>query len=33
MTQLINNSRFLKVIVEEKCFTCEKLKHIVVNCS
>ena len=31
--QLIINSRFLKVIVEEKYFTCKKLEHIVVDCS
>ena len=32
MTQLIIDSRLLKMIAEEKCFTCEKLKHIVVDC-
>ena len=31
MTQLIIDSRLLKVIAKEKCFTCEKLKHIVVD--
>ena len=31
MTQLIINSRLLKVIAEEKCFTCKKSEHIVVN--
>ena len=33
MTQLIIHSRLLKVIAEEKCFTCKKLKHIVVDYS
>ena len=33
MIQLIIDSRLLKVIAEEKCFTCEKSKHIVVDCS
>ena len=33
MTQLIINSRLLKVIAEEKCFICKKLEHIIVDCS
>ena len=33
ITQLIINSRLLKVIAEEKCFTCKKSEHIVVDCS
>ena len=33
ITQLIIDSRFLKVIAEEKCFTCKKSEHIVVDCS
>ena len=33
ITQLIIDSRLLKVIAEEKCFTCEKSKYIVVDCS
>ena len=32
MIQLIIDSRLLKVIAEEKCFTCKKLEHIVVDC-
>ena len=31
--QLIINSQLLKVIAEEKCFTCKKSEHIVVDCS
>ena len=33
ITQLIIDLRFLKVIAEEKCFTCKTSKHIVVDCS
>ena len=33
MTQLIIDSRLLKVIAEEKCFICKKLKYIIVDYS
>ena len=33
MTQLIIDSQLLKVIAEEKCFTCEKSEHIIVDYS